>query len=333
MTSKTKKLLATITCCAIGLSACAAGLFAASFKQDKLITINRNYSNGFSIVAMADELDGTAAALHSEHGPIRRLTATTELNVTWAVEWLTPESDFALNKDVDDYITVTPVSETGHVVDVTCLQSFENEVIKITATEDGGAKAYITATFSGKPHNIAIVTNIEESSTAADGAFTALDANSTYTFDINLTNSYGIVGEQYSEFNVAVEGFGSFIMNGSTYSGLTGMTTPSTVTLSYADRVSDFVTANVVNGKLEVVTKTSIKVFTYSETSDGTDAGLGVQTTTYTFNSWDTSVNGDKACYALIRVTEKVTGITTQLKVILSGDVTPLEVDQSEVDF
>lgn len=73
------------------------------------------------------------------------LTATvepasaTDKTVDWAVEWVNSDSDWASEKTVTDYVTVTPVSDGALTATVECKQAFGEQVKVLCISRDNSA--------------------------------------------------------------------------------------------------------------------------------------------------------------------------------------------------
>ncbi len=70
------------------------------------------------------------------------LTATIEpaetfdKTVDWSVAWVDPESEWAADKTVTDYVTVTPTEDGALTANVVCLQAFGEQVKVIVTSRD-----------------------------------------------------------------------------------------------------------------------------------------------------------------------------------------------------
>lgn len=120
------------------------------------------------------------------------LTATvlpedaSDKSVDWLVEWATGAT--LQNEKVTNYVTVVPTTDGSTKATVTCKKAFINNVIVITVkTRDGGYEDYCNVSFVGVPENIKI----------NNGAAGEMEFEETCNFAIELTNRYGVVGQQY----------------------------------------------------------------------------------------------------------------------------------------
>ena len=73
----------------------------------------------------------------------------TNKNVSWSVDFVNPNSDWAKGKDVGDYVAITPQSEGSNIATVECLQPFGEQIkITVTSLSNPNAKAESTVDFA-----------------------------------------------------------------------------------------------------------------------------------------------------------------------------------------
>lgn len=112
-------------------------------KPDSGLIIDQIVANGMLLSV------GTAAA--DEDGNMSQLfTATitpsnaTNKKVDWAIAFKNPDSEWATEKNIDDYVTVTPTSDGALTATVTCKAAF-GEQIELTVTSRSNPEAYAVA--------------------------------------------------------------------------------------------------------------------------------------------------------------------------------------------
>lgn len=112
-------------------------------KPDSGLIIDQIVANGMLLSV------GTAAA--DEDGNMSQLfTATitpsnaTNKEVDWVIAFKNPDSEWATEKNIDDYVTVTPTSDGALTATVTCKAAF-GEQIELTVTSRSNPEAYAVA--------------------------------------------------------------------------------------------------------------------------------------------------------------------------------------------
>ena len=244
------------------------------------IDVEQIETNGVLLsMATATADDGTVSKI---------LTATVtpenaeNKTVDWSIYWA---DDAPLkDKDISEYLTLTPTADGALTATVTCKKSFRGSVayIKVT-TRVGGYEALCSVTFTGIPSQLNV--NTTALKTTSDGQ-KYLIANTSSGFAVNLANVFGDIDESYyDKITVTVEGVGSFVAQdflrsrvGDTWEGAT-----KTITV---DSIKDnFVTVNYQNKNITIQTKNVIE--NYYANIHGTTAS-----TRYNdhFKSW---VNGE----------------------------------------
>lgn len=246
------------------------------------IDVEQIETNGVLLsMATATADDGTVSKI---------LTATVtpenaeNKTVDWSIYWA---DDAPLkDKDISEYLTLTPTADGALTATVTCKKSFRGSVayIKVT-TRVGGYEALCSVTFTGIPSQLNV--NTTALKTTSDGQ-KYLIANTSSGFAVNLANVFGDIDESYyDKITVSVEGVGSFVVdtllvdrNGDHWSGK-----PSVRTL---DSLKDnFVTVNYQNKNITIQTKKVVENY-YHGVTGGSAGG------TYTdhFKSWENNEVG-----------------------------------------
>ena len=170
------------------------------------IDVEQIETNGVLLsMATATADDGTVSKI---------LTATVtpenaeNKTVDWSIYWA---DDAPLkDKDISEYLTLTPTADGALTATVTCKKSFRGSVayIKVT-TRVGGYEALCSVTFTGIPSSLNV--NTTALKTTSDGE-KYLIANTSSGFAVNLANVFGDIDESYyNKITVSVEGVGSFI--------------------------------------------------------------------------------------------------------------------------
>lgn len=245
------------------------------------IDVEQIETNGVLLsMATATADDGTVSKI---------LTATVtpenaeNKTVDWSIYWA---DDAPLkDKDISEYLTLTPTADGALTATVTCKKSFRGSVayIKVT-TRVGGYEALCSVTFTGIPSQLNV--NTTALKTTSDGQ-KYLIANTSSGFAVNLANVFGDIDESYyDKITVSVEGVGSFISdtlfvdrNGEHWS----ITNESTETV---DSLKDnFVEVNYQNKNITIQTKKVVENYYY-----GVGGGSAGGTYTGHFKSW---VNGE----------------------------------------
>lgn len=246
------------------------------------IDVEQIETNGVLLsMATATADDGTVSKI---------LTATVtpenaeNKTVDWSIYWA---DDAPLkDKDISEYLSLTPTADGALTATVTCKKSFRGSVayIKVT-TRVGGYEALCSVTFTGIPSSLNV--NTQALKTTSNGQ-KYLIANTSSGFAVNLANVFGDIDESYyDKITVTVEGVGSFVVdtlrvdrNGDHWSGK-----PSVKTL---DSLKDnFVEVNYQNKNITIQTKKVVENY-YSSVTGGSAGG------TYNdhFKSWENNEVG-----------------------------------------
>lgn len=228
------------------------------------IDVEQIETNGVLLsMATATADDGTVSKI---------LTATVtpenaeNKTVDWSIYWA---DDAPLkDKDISEYLTLTPTADGALTATVTCKKSFRGSVayIKVT-TRVGGYEALCSVTFTGIPSSLNVDTAALK--TTSDGQ-KYLIANTSSGFAVNLANVFGDIDESYyDKITVTVEGVGSFnaqellIARGNeTWQGATKIITVDSikdnfVTVNYQAKNITIQTKNVIENYYSNVTGSS----------------------------------------------------------------------------
>lgn len=237
--------------------------------------------------------------------------------VDWSVEW----GDEKAEGDVSQYVTVTPASDGGTTATVTCKQAFTGTILVIATTRESGYQASCILTFIGIPTDIIVSGGVSPVS----GAY-KLGIGQEYVFDVELTNPFDSVGEQFNDFDCRVYGVGSVVLGYlERTSGIENWYDEENETVTLDSLKDNFISASYADGQLTVTTKKSIESY-YSRMQKG-DGG---RTTFY----WDKFRSYVDDCYFTVRIEEKTSGLRKDLEIRFDDTiVTGVNVDQAEMQF
>ena len=231
------------------------------------IDVEQIETNGVLLsMATATADDGTVSKI---------LTATVtpenaeNKTVDWSIYWA---DDATLkDKDISEYLTLTPTADGALTATVTCKKSFRGSVayIKVT-TRVGGYEALCSVTFTGIPSQLNV--NTTALKTTSDGQ-KYLIANTSSGFAVNLANVFGDIDESYyDKITVTVEGVGSFIADDyfTNMSGSWWNQKEKTITV---DSIKDkFVTVNYQNKNITIQTQKVVENY-YRGVTGGSSGG------------------------------------------------------------
>ena len=243
-------------------------------------------------------------------------TAANKL-VDWSVEWGDEEAE----GDVSQYVIVTPDSDGSTNATVTCKQAFTGTILVIATTRESGYQASCILTFVGIPTDM----NISGSVSPTGGAY-KLGIGQEYVFDVELTNPFGSVGEEFNDFDCRVYGVGSVVLGYlERTSGVENWYDEENETVTLDSLKDNFISASYADGQLTVTTKKSIESY-YSRMQKG-DGG---RTTFY----WDKFRSYADDCYFTVRIKEKTSGLRKDLEIRFDDTtVTGVNVNQTEMQF
>ena len=127
-------------------------------------------------------------------------------NVSWNIRWA---DDAPLKSTpVSEYLVGSADSSNSHRFNATCKQAFLNNKILITVTtEEGGFSATCTVSFIGLAESLNVTSSTATlTSTAKRGQYYAMNKDTSYTFNIGASNSWGVVGA--TDYEVILGGHG-----------------------------------------------------------------------------------------------------------------------------
>ena len=265
----------------------------------------------------------TYAAVAADNSVSKTIIATvlpeTAANkqVDWSVEWGDEEAE----GDVSQYVTVTPDSDGSVTATVTCKQAFTGTILVIATTRESGYQASCILTFIGIPTDIIVSGGVSPVS----GAY-KLGIGQDYVFDVELTNPFNSVGEQFNDFDCRVYGVGSVVLGYlERTSGVENWYDEENETVTLDSLKDNFISASYADGQLTVTTKKSIESY-YSRMQKG-DGG---RTTFY----WDKFRSYVDDCSLTVRIEEKTSGLRKDLEIRFDDTiVTGVNVDQAEMQF
>ena len=204
-------------------------------------------SEGEQVESTARVMLMSGATVASENGSVSKtLTATItpasaeNKKVNWSVSWA---DDAALkDKNISEYITVTPASDGALTATVTCKKAFRGSmaIVKVV-TRDGGYTATCTVAYEGKPTSMSI-------NSGASGKANYLGSNS---YTVALENVFGDLGESFYN-SISVK---SYIWGGTYYGGdCTNGTWSNFGTLNISDlkNMEEYISVSYSNKKLTV---------------------------------------------------------------------------------
>ena len=233
------------------------------------------------------------------------------------MEWGDEEAE----GDVSQYVTVTPDSDGSTNATVTCKQAFTGTILVIATTRESGYQASCILTFVGIPTDIIVSGEVSPVS----GAY-KLGIGQDYVFDIELTNPFNSVGEQFNDFDCRVYGVGSVVLGYlERTSGVENWYDEQNETVTLDSMKDNFISVSYADGQLTVTTKKSIESY-YGRMQKG-DGG---RTTFY----WDKFRSYVDDCYFTVRLEEKTSGLRKDLEIRFDDTiVTGVNVNQAEMQF
>ena len=309
--------------------------------DDGSLLVNESDSSNDEAYAMPEKLMFAASstptlAAKAGHTVSIKLTATVtpieaeNKAVDWSVAWV--DADANKDKNVADYVTVTPESDGSATAIVVCKKAFDGSEIVITVTtREGGFTAHCKVIYVGKPNAISIsATGARvKKDTAWNVDVAEVKSGQTYLFDINLDNDFGVIGKDFTpNYKVSGVSYGSLILNREIFndSGETSSATKVEQEVKVADvwdsnqyiytfmqvesSIVSYNKFSIENGKLKVEANN-----VYSSTTGVTyGRGGGVR-------SSFASYKDNKLPYVLVTVTEQNTGLTATICVRTTSGV------------
>ena len=188
------------------------------------------------------------AAPNGSYSKTVMLTATIlpadvpDKSVDWHIAW----ADDSVTENLADYVTITPTSDGALTANVTCYQSFNNDVVVTVVTRVGGMSATCMVTYVGAPESVVISGNgISATSHSGIGSYYARSTGNTFTFNLSGDNGFGDVRADMS-FTFAVSAEGNIITQDRKYNGNTGLNnfvdgTEGTLAIKDISKITNYV--------------------------------------------------------------------------------------------
>ncbi len=246
--------------------------------------------------------------------------------VDWKIEW---SADAPLkDKKITEYFTLTPTSDGALTAKLTCIKSFRGSSAILSVTSrDSGVVGTATVTFSGKPATMDVdVSGIGTQTRGNISGVLQLKRGQTYTQTIGISNAFGDVGSEYSDYSVSVTGVGSFVKG--TFTATMSYQKWSEETNVNLDSVkNDYISAKIVNGKLVVEAKDRY------ENMRGSTVGNSSGGTTKDLYKEDNKDSNGNLPYYQIKVTENKSGLSKTLNVYIVSTVNTVSVNYGNIDF
>ncbi|MBQ8882366.1 MAG: hypothetical protein IJY70_03140 [Clostridia bacterium] len=317
-----------------GTSALVLSLITLFFASALAFGVVACASNGFTDWSFVPWVNGeetppatdtTASAVRLSAGPTtrtaqgyvtRELTATvfpataTNKAVDWAATW----EDEEKTESVSEYLTVT-CEDGSTTATVTCLQAFDGNIVITVTTRQREHTDTCVVSFVGLPTEITLESEIAPET---DGSY-RFEPAKTFTFDIVGTNPFDSVSDTL-EYEVSVQGFGSFKTG--TYLNSTQSWESDFETVNYADVLNKFVSVTIDGN---TVTVNSIKAVENYYDSFQNDGGIG----TYYGKYYETVED----CYIEVTVTEKTSGVSETVKIVITNDIVSSVVLEDSIVF
>lgn len=164
-------------------------------------------------------------------------------SVDWYIAW----ADESVTATLSDYVTITPTSNGSLTANVTCKQSFNNDVVITVVTRVGGMSATCMVTYVGAPESVVITGNgISATAHGGIGSYYALPTGSSYTFNLAGDNGFGDV-RAACNYTYTVSAEGNIITQDRKYNGNTGVNTyvdgtQKTLAIKDITKVSNYIT-------------------------------------------------------------------------------------------
>lgn len=237
--------------------------------------------------------------------------------VDWSVEW----GDEETAGDVSQFVTVSPASDGSTTATVTCKKAFTGMILVIATTRESGYQASCILTFIGIPTDMSL-----SGSVPLSGGAYKLGIGQDYVFDIELTNPFGSVGEEFNDFECGVTGVGSVVLGHLELTqGVEKWYDEENETVTLDSLKDNFISVSFSNGQLTVTTKKSIESY-YGKLQRG-DGG---RTKFY----WEKFRSYVDDCYFKVYIREKISKLYKELEIRFDDTiVTGLNVNQAEMQF
>ena len=228
-------------------------------------------------------------------------TATNKM-VDWSVAW----ADSSNTSNVTDYVSVTPASDGSTTAYVRCYQAFSGDVIVTVTTRENGYTAEIIVSFVGIPTDLTVTGQFVENS---DG-FYYMGVGDSYTYNVNLSNIFNTIGEDYQDITMTFGGYGSVVLGTYEYysqSGTSKWYDNSLNTVTVESLKDKFMNVSYADGVLSITTIKTIE--SYYESMSRIDGG---RTRSYT-NKFKELATED--AYLYIRLDQTSSGLSKLMKI------------------
>ena len=228
-------------------------------------------------------------------------TATNKM-VDWSVSW----ADSSNTSNVTDYVSVTPASNGSTTAYVRCYQSFSGDAIVTVTTRESGYTAEIIVSFVGIPTDLTVTGQFTENS---DG-FYYIGVGETYDYNVELSNIFNTIGEDYQDINVTFGGYGSVVLCTYEYysqSGTSKWYDNSLNTVTVESLKDKFMNVSYADGVLSITTIKTIE--SYYESMSRIDGG---RTRSYE-NKFKEYATED--AYLYIRIDQPSSGLSKLMKI------------------
>ena len=163
--------------------------------------------------------------------------------VDWKLEW----ADSSQTANMDDYMTIEPVSDGSTEATLSCKQAFSGEILLTVTTREGKHYDTCVISFVGKPSGFRfnVSSNNVGKLEAPFGNYYTLSTGTTMTMDLIPTNAFGQVGEGLSNFTYQVVAHGSITTKNQMYNTRTDAVTwddasAKTIDIASISRISDY---------------------------------------------------------------------------------------------
>ena len=245
-------------------------------------------------------------------------TSASNKLVDWSVAWGGEQTG-----NVTDYVTVTPSTSGSTTASIKCYQAFEGNIVVTVTTREGGFSADCIVTFVGIPTEI----NVNGPFSESDDGFYYIGVGNTYSFNVDVSNVFGTIGEDYRNVNMTLGGVGSIVLGTyeSTSEGSKWYDT-SLTTVELQSMTDKFLSASFENGVLNITTFKAVE--SYYETLERIDGGR----TRYYTNKFKEYASND--AYFYVRLEVQNTGLSKVIKIKFDENVVAnVEVNKSEIVF
>lgn len=232
-------------------------------------------SEGEQVESTARVMLMSGATVASENGSVSKTLTAVVLPddapnkaVDWTIKW----SDDAPLKDknISEYITVTPASDGALTATVTAHKSFRGSTAVITVTtREGQYTASTAVTYDGIPSSLSLNTTGFSKNSGVNGFQYIVPVKGTSSIAVSLSNVFGDVGEDfYKNIKLEVKGVGEIIVQDyrSVAGGSSWLGNESTLTL---DSIKDSIFStsyDVTSKSLKISPKKTVESYYKSVT-------------------------------------------------------------------